>query len=177
MPPRRGDEFCTNKDELQLPNVEVVHGRVEDLRTKRRDKHPHTNRFDFVLGRAVTALPAFVSWVEPYLEETGRGGDTKAREWGLERGILYVKSDTRSGDLGDIGLRPSDVTATTIDHLLLKGGRMGSRQGAVAASEEGPRDELGAPLGYSAVVHIPAERLLSPGASQQRKNRAFRNHR
>ena len=59
-------------DEFSLANVEVVHGRAEELDGGRWKRWPRRRRrraptFDFILGRAVTALPTFVSWVEDYL--------------------------------------------------------------------------------------------------------------
>ena len=41
---------------LELSNVEVRRGQVEEL--------PKKKTYDFVIGRAVTALPTFFSWVQ-----------------------------------------------------------------------------------------------------------------
>ena len=41
-------------DKLQLQNVKTIHGRVEDL----------DEQFDFIVSRAVAAMPTFVRWVK-----------------------------------------------------------------------------------------------------------------
>jgi len=61
-------------DELQLTNVATYHGRAEDLKLKKDDK------FDLILGRSVSSLPNFCTWVSPLLSPTGKvlyikGGD------------------------------------------------------------------------------------------------------
>jgi 16S rRNA (guanine527-N7)-methyltransferase len=58
---------------LELTNVKVRQQRVEDVE----------ERFDFVVSRAVTAFPLFVSWTRKKI----RGGDFNA----LPNGILYLK--------------------------------------------------------------------------------------
>ena len=119
-------------EEFDMKNVEVVHGRVEDTFT------PNT-AFDFVLGRAVTALPTFVSWVKPYL----RTGSECSKEWGSQSGILYMKSDTKAADLQSLGLRPSDVRMCSIENLL----------GTAETVEDSYT------LGYNSIVHIPASKI------------------
>ena len=42
---------------LKLENVEVKRGKVEELPKKEKS-------YDFVIGRAVTALPTFFGWVQ-----------------------------------------------------------------------------------------------------------------
>lgn len=62
---------------LGLANVRTVHGRVEDLE----------DRFDFIVSRAVAAMPTFVRWV--------KGRILKKSRHDLKNGILYLKG----GDL------------------------------------------------------------------------------
>lgn len=46
---------------LGLKNIHLVHGRVENM----------TQTFDYVLGRAVTAVPVFLNWAFPRLKPKG----------------------------------------------------------------------------------------------------------
>lgn len=64
---------------LGLENVQTVHGRVEDL----------PGRFDFIVSRAVAAMPTFVHWT--------RGKIKKESAHERKNGILYLKG----GDLGE----------------------------------------------------------------------------
>jgi len=62
---------------LGLTNVKTFHSRVEDIK----------GEFDFVVSRAVTTMPTFVSWVKVKV--------TKTQHNNLKNGILYLKG----GDL------------------------------------------------------------------------------
>ena len=62
---------------LQLKNVEIHHMRVEDL----------FGQFDFIVSRAVAAMPTFVHWV--------KGKVKKESKHKMKNGILYLKG----GDL------------------------------------------------------------------------------
>lgn len=64
-------------ESLGLTNVIGIHGRAEDLKEK----------FDFIVSRAVTAMPAFLYWT--------RGKFNKKSNNTLPNGILYLKG----GDL------------------------------------------------------------------------------
>ncbi len=65
---------------LGLKNVEAHHMRAEQMK----------DRFDFVVSRAVTAMPVFIDWVKHKIGH-GKGYN------GLAKGILYLKG----GDLSD----------------------------------------------------------------------------
>jgi len=65
---------------LGLKNVEAHHMRAEQVK----------DRFDFVVSRAVTAMPVFIDWVK-HIIPNGKGYN------GLAKGILYLKG----GDLSD----------------------------------------------------------------------------
>lgn len=80
--------------ELGLHNVDAVHRRVEDL----------TSTFDWITGRAVTALPRFLSWAAPRLRD---GGDDL-----FPRGVFYFK-----GTLWKEELAPFEATPTSIHPL------------------------------------------------------------
>ncbi|MEL0457500.1 16S rRNA (guanine(527)-N(7))-methyltransferase RsmG [Flavobacteriaceae bacterium SZ-1-7] len=62
---------------LGLTNVKTTHSRVEDI----------DDTYDFIVSRAVTAMPNFVQWV--------KGKITKKQNHELKNGILYLKG----GDL------------------------------------------------------------------------------
>ncbi|MEM7382666.1 MAG: 16S rRNA (guanine(527)-N(7))-methyltransferase RsmG [Bacteroidota bacterium] len=62
---------------LQLPNVQVKHGRVEEME----------GQFDFIVSRAVAAMPTFVRWVRRSIK--------KDSSHERRNGILYLKG----GDL------------------------------------------------------------------------------
>ncbi len=62
---------------LGLTNVRTFHSRVEDI----------IGQFDFIVSRAVTTMPTFVSWV--------KGKIAKPQHHDLKNGILYLKG----GDL------------------------------------------------------------------------------
>lgn len=86
-------------DRLGLKNVTAKHARVESI----------PDKFHYVTGRSVTAMPRFVDWVRDKLmgpeDVKGKG----PRPEGLpEEGILYIKGgieDEHSEDLG--GLVPT----------------------------------------------------------------------
>lgn len=77
--------------ELGLKNVEVVHKRAETLES----------RWEFVLGRAVTALPQFLGWITKNL----RPGGTPE----LPNGVLYLKGTRYLEELEPLGLSPFRV--------------------------------------------------------------------
>lgn len=58
---------------LGLSNVSAEKARMEDL----------DNKFDFVISRAVTALPKFTNWVFPLISENQKNS--------VPNGILYIK--------------------------------------------------------------------------------------
>jgi 16S rRNA (guanine527-N7)-methyltransferase len=69
-------------ERLGLENVTAIHGRAEALK----------GSFDFVVSRAVTAMPAFLPWV---WDKIIPGGVNRPAN-----GILYLKGGDPSGDLG-----------------------------------------------------------------------------
>lgn len=68
---------------LELKNVTAYHHRVEDL----------DMQFDFIVSRAVAAMPTFVRWVQ--------GCIRKKSEHELKNGILYLKGGDLSEELKD----------------------------------------------------------------------------
>ena len=82
---------------LELSNVKAVQARVETL----------PNKFDFVTGRAVKALPLFMSWVIPKLK-TGS-------EKGVEKGVVYLKGGDLSDEYKELGTGPK-TQASILDY-------------------------------------------------------------
>ena len=80
-------------EKLGLENVEVRRGRVEELHKKRS--------FDFVIGRAVTALPTFFSWVNNKIRKGSRNSPAN--------GILYLKGGDYTEELKTSGLHPAKI--------------------------------------------------------------------
>ena len=68
---------------LELENVSALHSRVEDL----------DDQFDFIVSRAVAAMPTFVRWVQ--------GCIRKKSVHELQNGILYLKGGDLSEELKD----------------------------------------------------------------------------
>ena len=66
-------------DGLGLENVTAKHQRVEE----------DNNQYDFVVSRAVAAMPTFMRWI--------KGRIKKVSEHSIKNGVLYLKG----GDLGD----------------------------------------------------------------------------
>lgn len=68
-------------DGLQLKNVTAIHARVEDIE----------GRFDFIVSRAVAAMPTFVHWT--------KGKIKKDSVHDRKNGILYLKGGDLSEEL------------------------------------------------------------------------------
>jgi len=68
---------------LELTNVTTTHGRVEDIK----------GYYDFIVSRAVAAMPTFVRWV--------KGKITKKSNHELKNGILYLKGGNLEEELQD----------------------------------------------------------------------------
>jgi 16S rRNA (guanine527-N7)-methyltransferase len=68
---------------LELTNVKTTYGRVEDVDAQ----------YDFVVSRAVAAMPTFVRWV--------KGKVAKKSKHELKNGILYLKGGDLSEELKD----------------------------------------------------------------------------
>jgi 16S rRNA (guanine527-N7)-methyltransferase len=85
---------------LGLQNVTAVHARVETV----------PREFDFVVSRAVTALPAFAGWVWDKIRAGG------AHE--LPNGIIYLKggalSDEIAAAVSRLSITPAAVTVAPV---------------------------------------------------------------
>ncbi|MFI1745554.1 16S rRNA (guanine(527)-N(7))-methyltransferase RsmG [Thalassobellus sediminis] len=77
---------------LGLTNVRTTHSRVEDI----------NETYDFIVSRAVAAMPTFVHWV--------KGKIAKEQKHELKNGILYLKG-------GDLTEELKDYRTTTIYNL------------------------------------------------------------
>jgi len=73
---------------LGLKNVEARQARAEAL----------TGQFDFVLGRAVAALPEFAGWVRARLKRGSRHS--------LENGLLLWKGGDLAAEIAALGVEP-----------------------------------------------------------------------
>jgi len=76
---------------LGLENVEARQARAETLK----------GEFDFVTGRAVTALPDFIGWVQRRLRPGARHS--------LANGLLYWKGGEIEPALREQGIEPAHV--------------------------------------------------------------------
>jgi len=77
---------------LQLKNVKTTNARVEEIK----------GNYDFILSRAVAAMPTFVHWVKGKIAKTSRHE--------LKNGILYLKG-------GDLNEELQDYKSAKIYHL------------------------------------------------------------
>ena len=68
---------------LGLTNVKTTHSRVEDI----------NDTYDFIISRAVAAMPTFVHWV--------KGKIAKQQNHELKNGILYLKGGDLTEELKD----------------------------------------------------------------------------
>ena len=85
---------------LNLENVEILRGRVEELPKKRT--------YDFIIGRAVSALPTFFGWVNNKIRKGARNSPAN--------GILYLKGGDYTEELKTSGLHPAKIW--NLDELL-----------------------------------------------------------
>ena len=85
---------------LKLENVEVKRGRVEEL--------PRKKSYDFVIGRAVTALPTFYGWVNNKIRKGSSNSPSN--------GILYLKGGDYTEELKTSGLHAAKIW--NLDELL-----------------------------------------------------------
>jgi len=76
---------------LGLKNVTVINKRAEELEST----------WEFVVGRAVTALPQFLGWITKNLREKGNEA--------FPNGVLYLKGTRYVEELSDLGIEPWKV--------------------------------------------------------------------
>lgn len=69
---------------LELKNVRYTHARAEDLKDK----------YDFIVSRAVTKMPAFISWVRKKVN--------KKHNNALPNGILYLKGGDLTEEMSSV---------------------------------------------------------------------------
>src|SRR5690606_16068979 len=70
-------------DGLKLTNVKTSHSRVEEI----------NETYDFIVSRAVAAMPTFVHWV--------KGKVSKKQNHELKNGIIYLKGGDLTEELKD----------------------------------------------------------------------------
>ncbi len=72
------------KNELGLMNVLAIHERAENI----------VDKFDFIVSRAVTAMPDFILWTKGKISKNNRNT--------LKNGILYLKGGDLSEELSTV---------------------------------------------------------------------------
>ena len=72
------------KNELGLMNVVAIHERAENI----------VDKFDFIVSRAVTAMPDFIRWTKGKISKNNRNT--------LKNGILYLKGGDLSEELSSV---------------------------------------------------------------------------
>ncbi len=72
------------KNELGLMNVVAIHERAENI----------VDKFDFIVSRAVTAMPDFILWTKGKISKNNRNT--------LKNGILYLKGGDLSEELSTV---------------------------------------------------------------------------
>jgi 16S rRNA (guanine527-N7)-methyltransferase len=77
--------------ELELKNVSIHHGRAEEIK----------QRFDFIVGRAVTSLDTFLSWI--------KGKIAPGEKSSLKNGILYLKGGDFSEEIQAAKVSPNKI--------------------------------------------------------------------
>jgi rRNA small subunit methyltransferase G len=141
----RGKKIAAVRDmaeRLGLTNVDARHMRAEEVQ----------GSFDYVLGRAVTALPQFVGWVEHCLRpnySSSSAAGSSAADSTLEKGVLYIRGEASAEELAALGCAPRRVLR--ISELLADG-----TGGASSSSDENSSNSRG----YSCIMHFPTEDLL-----------------
>lgn len=102
-------------DSLKLPNVRVVCGRAEE----------HAGRYDFIMGRAVSALPNFLTWSCHLLDDSPSSSATASSPSqhpldtsSIKSGLLYLKGGDFSDELMQSGISPEAVRLTAVTNLL-----------------------------------------------------------
>jgi len=125
-------------NQLGLQNVQVIHGRVEELKSN------HNHHYNYVLGRAVTSLSTFISLTKHLIY--GNRDMTSSSSSSLENGILYMTSSNNTLDeLNKADLLPNHVSIHKVSQLLFHDRNLFEKESVER--------------GYSSVVHIPVKTL------------------
>jgi 16S rRNA (guanine527-N7)-methyltransferase len=128
-------------ERLGLTNVDARHMRAEEVR----------GSFDYVLGRAVTALPQFVGWIEHCLRPNhSSAAGSSSSSSALEKGVLYIRGEASAEELAALGCVPRRVLR--ISELLA--------DRTSGTTDSSSADESSSSRGYSCIMHFPTEDLL-----------------
>ena len=96
-------------DTLKLSNVKVVCSRAEDYHEK----------YDFILGRAVSAIPNFLNWSSHLLNETPQSKSvTTSSDHTISSGLLYLKGGDFTDELSEAKINPSSVQLFPVNELV-----------------------------------------------------------
>ena len=93
--------------ELDIPNVRIHWGRCEEMYVDDKGKREHYGRYNIVLGRSVTALPRFCSWVSDLMYKDKEGFEER------DGRLIYIIG----GELDEL-VESRTVQDTPIDELL-----------------------------------------------------------
>ena len=78
--------------ELEISNIRIHWGRVEEMSVGKEGRAKHYNKYNIVLGRSVTALPRFCSWISDLLYKDSNGYEEN------DGNLIYIIG----GDLEDV---------------------------------------------------------------------------
>jgi len=78
--------------ELEISNIRIHWGRVEEMYVGKEGRAKHYNKYNIVLGRSVTALPRFCSWISDLLYKDTNGYEEN------DGNLIYIIG----GDLEDV---------------------------------------------------------------------------
>ena len=78
--------------ELDISNIRIHWGRVEEMYVGKEGRAKHYNKYNIVLGRSVTALPRFCSWISDLLYKDTNGYEEN------DGNLIYIIG----GDLEDV---------------------------------------------------------------------------
>lgn len=94
---------------LGLPNVEVICDRAEKV-----DK-----KFDFILGRAVSAIPNFLSFSSHLLDKNSNaGGPSKDKRFKMTSGLLYLKGGDYAEEIAAAGININNVQSFNVRDMI-----------------------------------------------------------
>lgn len=105
-------------DSLKLSNVRVICGRAEE----------HKGQYDFIMGRAVSALPNFLTWSSHLIVKTPQSKNEPSSAsllsnevsdtTSIQSGLLYLKGGDFSDELMQSCIKPESVHLTAVTDLL-----------------------------------------------------------
>ena len=149
--------------ELEMTNVRIHCGRVEEMYEGEKGRKEHFRRYDVVLGRSVTALPRFCGWVSDLLKKK-RSMESTTTEQGEGEGeegrLIYIIG----GDLGDL-VESRIVHDIPLDQLLQRPAGSSDKRGLIFTASD--VEAIGLESGEKQKI----VRSGPPGSSKKNKNK------